>query len=349
MTCFDPKRFANLRGDFYDVDDDDIGESDRGDYDHVSSYNIGVGKATYQPDRPWFSSPYISDSEHGDLVYISNYQVLLEMCVEADKDEDEVPDDCRPFFFVSRDMIYLHAERTPDDIAEALDGLDRYPLLDEDHHTNLEMEGEQEAWDDWAKSDYVHALEKAFESELDSIADDYEIEFDVYGKPIDTEVDLANVEEGDLASHFYHWAEAAGEYWETEGTSRHINVDAIAEAAAEGLRKEEGAIPKGWELPDWVPTEARPFYEHPNQLVKAPYVPPPEPYGGPAPLTKQEESLIGWMMHQKWYTDRADAIQHIYRMRDSFKRGRTPSVLNGLDALKTVQRPSLLSLPSWSR
>ena len=54
---------------------------------------------------------------------------------------------------------------------EALDGLDSYPLLDEDHLSNMEMEESWEAWKDYAARDFVGEVVKSLSDEdLDELA-----------------------------------------------------------------------------------------------------------------------------------------------------------------------------------
>jgi len=58
-------------------------------------------------------------------------------------------------------------EDTFDELCETLEGLDDYPLIDEDAHSALEMESADEAWDSWVADDFVRALEKEFSGEAD--------------------------------------------------------------------------------------------------------------------------------------------------------------------------------------
>ena len=60
-------------------------------------------------------------------------------------------------------------------IKELIEGLDNYPLFDEETHSQLELELESESWDSWVKYDLKRALEKAGiefpddDSELESL------------------------------------------------------------------------------------------------------------------------------------------------------------------------------------
>lgn len=50
---------------------------------------------------------------------------------------------------------------------ELMDRLEDYPLLDEEHHSMLELEEQQRQWEDWGERDFIRALEKRFNVELD--------------------------------------------------------------------------------------------------------------------------------------------------------------------------------------
>lgn len=53
------------------------------------------------------------------------------------------------------------------ELIEAIDALCSYPLFDEDHHSNLEMEKVDEAWNDDGRKDWKRALVKFFDALLD--------------------------------------------------------------------------------------------------------------------------------------------------------------------------------------
>lgn len=100
-------------------------------------------------------------------------------------------------------------EDTFDAICEALEGLADYPLLDEEAHSELEMELSDEAWDSWAKGDFIRALEKAFE-------DDAEFEWP---------------DDSTLRKFFEDKREEANEYWWCEGygPDMYVRVDKVVE------------------------------------------------------------------------------------------------------------------------
>ena len=70
-----------------------------------------------------------------------------------------------------------------------VDALETYCLADEDLHSALEQEAKEEAWSDWARKDFVRALEKRFGSDLSDTnekkVDELMIRVDCEGKGID--------------------------------------------------------------------------------------------------------------------------------------------------------------------
>jgi hypothetical protein len=369
MACFDRDRFDGLQGEFYELDvepdvkprgeHEDLGYRDQGSY---------TGKFPKDPadEHVWFFPAYTSYGDYSNttLVEKSNYRVLLAACEAADQDEDEVPDDCRPFFVTlssghDSNSIAVHIERTPDSIVEMLEGLSNYPVLDDSDHSELEQEAQEEAWNDWARDDYRRELEKTFTSQLEAFAERHNLE-------IDTDVDLSEVSDSDISTHFWHWSNEINEYWESSDMSMWINVEKVAEAAAEELFTDPEAKPEGWEWPEGIPANLAPVFVDPRQTLlpfkegfPERYIPPPETRAaGPAPLTQQEEALIKFMIRVGWYKkdDRAGLVAHIMRMRAGARGG-----MNGLEGMSAGEfcvlvrrrplqgRSGFFDLPSWKR
>ena len=91
-------------------------------------------------------------------------------------------------------------------LLEALEGLDGYPVVDEETLGEVEREDEEEAWESWIRSDYGSALEK------------------------ETGVDVSDVSDEDMREHFYSACESAGTYVE-HGEETWIDVEALADGA----------------------------------------------------------------------------------------------------------------------
>jgi hypothetical protein len=257
--------------------------------------------------------------------------------------------------------IAVHIERAPDNIVEMLEGLSNYPLLDDSHHSELEMEEQNKAWDETFRDDYRRELEKAFTTTLEEFAEKHGLE-------IDTDVDLSAVSDRDLDQHFWDWNEDQTVDWVNEDMSMWINVEKIAKEVAEELFTNPDAAPKGWEWPEGIPPNIAPVFVDPRQTLlpfkegfPERYIPPPETRAGPAPLTRQEEGLIEFMVRVGWYKkdDRAGLVAHIMRMRAEAIRRAGRGGMNGFEGISTGElcvwarraptRSGFFDLPSWRR
>lgn len=113
--------------------------------------------APIAPERyvPITMFPYSSGSDYsGDTVELSNYQVLA---------EDE--------HVMSRSVLIQGSHGTfgiayigfpTRRIREIVAALESYPLLDESHHSELEMIIEQREWNEWGLKEFRHEVEKEF-------------------------------------------------------------------------------------------------------------------------------------------------------------------------------------------
>lgn len=57
-------------------------------------------------------------------------------------------------------LITLELYENNDEVKDIIDSLFDYPLINEDEMSSLEMEIENESWDDWIKSDLIRLLDK---------------------------------------------------------------------------------------------------------------------------------------------------------------------------------------------
>lgn len=93
------------------------------------------------------------------------------------------------------------------DVREFFSGLANYPLADENLHSEMEIEAQGEAWESWARDEFVKGLEEKFECDLD------------------------DADGGKLSELFYETSDRIGEYWENEqGESMYIDVEKIVDA-----------------------------------------------------------------------------------------------------------------------
>jgi len=105
-------------------------------------------------------------------------------------------------------------EDVEDDVAEFLNGLQDYPLADEDLHSKMEIESQEEAWNDWGRKNFLKAIEKHFEVEFEDDPDQ---------KLVD--------------EIFYESCDKANENWINEqGDSSYIDMDRVV---AKGVTRED--------------------------------------------------------------------------------------------------------------
>lgn len=104
--------------------------------------------------------------------------------------------------------IVIDCEAIPEDVEsdvrDFFAGLANYPCADDDLHSEMEMEAQDEAWKDWARADFVKALEAKFETDLDEVSDTA------------------------VAELFHDACERSNTYWENEqGDSMWIDIKRI--------------------------------------------------------------------------------------------------------------------------
>lgn len=114
-----------------------------------------------------FGSDLLSGSDYnGGALARSNVESMLALIEEADEEHE----DAEPFPYFQASGGYgtfalffvLDAERPESMLApivEALQALDSYPVLDEEHFCETEHEDEENAWESYAERDFVGALE----------------------------------------------------------------------------------------------------------------------------------------------------------------------------------------------
>lgn len=172
------------------------------------------GQPRPDEDHVWFTHEYTGGGDYGGsgLVSRANFETLRE---EAERlSEDELGGDTSWYQTFFGDYgtyeIAFHVDKTPDEIIEMLAGLSDYVLIDDNKHSELEVEAENEAWSSWAERDYRRALGKKFAGDADAVDDDV------------------------LKEHFFEAMEEANENWvNEEGDSMWIDVEKIADAADE--------------------------------------------------------------------------------------------------------------------
>jgi hypothetical protein len=143
-------------------------------------------------------------------IYRSNARVFRdqfskELAAGADGDADGV----------ALDVRYL-----TDDMLETLQALEGYPLISDDDHSELELELQDEAWDNWVASDWRRAVENAIDAVLPE------------GATLDGDEILDGIENIDqkLLELFHSCCEWTNTYWFEDGTDQWIDLDRVAGA-----------------------------------------------------------------------------------------------------------------------
>lgn len=199
-----------------------------------------------EPGEPaYFVSDFLSGSDYsGGTVERANYRVFLEDFGDRDG-VHEVYGDFGTF------AIAVRVDSIDAEMAETFDALEDYPVLSEDALGEIELEAQTEAWDCWARGDFVDALE----DRLAGDADYPELAYVPNPEPANQGRLFATGErpyptdlEDALLALFLTASATANVYWETEtGGNAHIDVARVADAvdvdmlSAHGLRMEDGS------------------------------------------------------------------------------------------------------------
>ncbi len=111
----------------------------------------------------------------------------------------------------------------PEDAIEFIEGLDGYCIADEDAHSRLEMEAQDESWESWARRDFARAVAKRFNVDVDLTDAGDTILFDVWREAM----------------------EEANVYWENQsGGDMYVDIDCIvAEVTSEQFDRIVAALP----------------------------------------------------------------------------------------------------------
>jgi hypothetical protein len=211
----------------------DLRGSDNRGYDlhHVPGYAYGVGNLTpaealehcaanrWRDCRLLFSAETLNDDcswpggYDAPSHYRSNARVFREEFAEAlelaDGDADGTALDLR---YVTPEMI------------ETIESLESYPVLDEDDHSQLELDCQQEAWESWTASDWRDAIRDKLAEFAPESAD-----FPEYWADDKLDAIPADKLEPQLLELFRACAEMANEYWQEEsGGSWWIDLKKVA-------------------------------------------------------------------------------------------------------------------------
>lgn len=116
--------------------------------------------------------------------------------------------------------IALDVRYVTDDMLETLEALENYPLIDEGDHSELELELQDEAWEQWAASDWRRLVCKALDAELPEDAT----------RDADEILDAIPDADDKLRELFDTCADASNTYWGEEQGDQWIDLERVAGA-----------------------------------------------------------------------------------------------------------------------
>lgn len=157
--------------------------------------------------------------------------------------------------------IALDVRFVTDDMLETLEALEDYPLISEDDHSELELELQEEAWEQWAESDWRRLVCKALDDALPEDA----------SRDADEILDSLPDADDKLRELFHACAESSNTYWQEESDGEQwIDLERVAAAL---------------DLADLRDLTGLALLPPDQQWRKEPY---PWPDGSTAPLIKAE-------------------------------------------------------------
>lgn len=183
--------------------DGDVSEENSFSYDRVHHT-----KYSYHADEPVevvLPSSMSGSDYSGTTYHRSNYDTFLEKF-------GDVEGVYSLYGGYGTFAIAIRADLVNEEIHEAIAGLNDYPVLDEDALTEYENELEGEAWNNWARHDFVQSIENRFDIEdLEELMTDVQIE--------------------DL---FHELCERSNTYFMPDGADMYIRIEDVVAAAEPG-------------------------------------------------------------------------------------------------------------------
>jgi len=213
------------------------GSQDTDPYDDLreSSWSVGLDRIRLANDsdaagaeRPGVFLPdRLGGSDYsGGLIAVANYQAW---------ERDFPPDDTTPAWFTTHGGygsygVAIWVDRVTPAMVAWLAGLDDYPIADEGALSEIEIEATDEAWENWARAEWLSACKRMFDLDCDDIE---EPDPDIGGGLCDS-----------LWEVFSDAAEEANEYWHEESGGMSIDVDRVAEHTDPARLVALGATPE---------------------------------------------------------------------------------------------------------
>jgi acyl carrier protein len=174
--------------------------------------DIRYGRWNDKPrgDGRYLLPAYLGGSDYsGSIVERSNFKAFQEKFGDGEDEWWTNAIGSHGTFALLIDMQGV-PEDIEEEVAEFLNALHDYPVADDDLHSQMEMEAQNEAWDSWAKKDFIKALEKKFDVELDDVDDEKIFEL------------------------FHEACDSSNTYWENQqGDEMYIDLDRVVKKIKE--------------------------------------------------------------------------------------------------------------------
>jgi hypothetical protein len=161
-----------------------------------------------------FVSDFTGSSDYsGGLPYLSNYEVLL---------EEYGSPECRELIgsYGSKSVV-IDPRYLSEELLESLESLESYPVLDEQHWSELGERFKTQAFDDWVESDLRRYIEEALVEALmeGGVREREEAEEEAE--------EIAENASDDILWEILSEADSDGSLWEEEYNSMHCDLDGI--------------------------------------------------------------------------------------------------------------------------
>jgi hypothetical protein len=170
-------------------------------YSHYEDDESVPWNAWYErSDGEWWVPRWFSGSEYmGGLVTRSNFRFFEEELA------DEGPTGWYKYLHGGYGTygIAVRVDQAPEEFWEVCAALEDYPLASEDLHSQMEIEAQDDAWESYAKREFMQLVERELGYELDRCSDDA------------------------VWQAFHDAAESANVYWEDSDEGVYIDLERI--------------------------------------------------------------------------------------------------------------------------
>ncbi len=141
---------------------EDSNDSYLGSYSAIQSYEKLELSDYYCPK-------YFGYSDYSGSIYNkSNHQLFIKEFGEIDGVKD-----VHGGYSSSDIYIRLDVLNSNKDIQECLNALEDYPVMDEDHLSEIEEEAKYESWESYTRKDFLRALNKEFNYDLEKLSEEF--------------------------------------------------------------------------------------------------------------------------------------------------------------------------------